>query len=949
MQTNEIRMTPNSDAQACSRAEHMPAAPDSGSGSHRDLRAGWRRACLRCLTAMALLLGALAAGGCGAGEEAMQDEVLESRQVTCCPGGTGLLGADVNSRANDYAPFIERGTAGETLWFTSSRAVGGKKPTDLPADVFRSTRPTPGVGVCASRGWSRAARMDLVQADFDGMTKGAVTQRGDVRILAVEQGIDRSAVLAPAASSYNLFLWSMVRGADGRWSEPLPLDAVNLASAWTSQPTLSPSGDTLVFVSNRTNPLAPSDTSINIWASVRENGVWTAPRMLARIASPGHDMSPMIDARGELYFASNWDFAAKGPSRAGYDIWHAGALDVLLGGAEATVLNMNTFTTVSGCMGDAAFTVNTSANEIFPFIDETQYGRSLYYASDRSGGYGGYDIYGCALPSPCVKIRPEVFCFEGGDVPVENFTVEGRPLASQPLQVTINGATRSAMSGEEISVRVGDEVTVTRGSLTEHCLTVTCWPTTLRVPFSNEVIPVQVRCDCNRTPDETVVISDASGVPYFITGYWWPNTKRNFTEFQSKYAGGRLRASRFIDRNDYDYACASSHIDGFFEREVYQKMDRALEKMRPCSGELTLLVTVIGYTDACGLSQGDYAADGEVRMRDVTIAEGTNMWARSLPAATGQESVVLRDGGQRGNVILSKLRAYFTMKTIDREMSSRSATYRDLFAQKRIVYDFDGFGIYDKNAWRSNPPTSGETLSTGCRKTGRAAGLGCNDPEGRRIEIYMTLVPSEDQRALATRPMATDMLEPEDAPPPAAKVRACECFRIEHAFRSADDARFVREILQRLAATEMERDSITIEQRSVNGSVVHVLRSGCLGEERTAQEASRTLRTATTSAADVLRAFAPSVSMQCRLFGISMGTLQYLKNAVQLRDTLRAMLGGTWAIEHLPAKDGETVYRVREGWYASERAAQDAIDGYAGKLRQAGLRIPMRVVRELQQ
>jgi hypothetical protein len=908
-----------------------------------------RNAMWRGLTAAVLMLAALVAGGCSAGEEALQDEVQETRQVTCCPGGTGLLGADVNSRANDYAPFIERGTNGETLWFTSSRSVKGKKPTDLPADVFRSTRPTPGVGVCASRGWGRATRMDLVQSDFDGMTKGTVTQRGDVRILAVEQGIDRASVLAPAASSYNLFLWSMTRAADGRWSEPLPLDVVNLASAWTSQPTLSPSGDTLVFVSNRTNPLAPSDTSINIWASVRENGVWSAPQMLARISSPGHDISPMIDARGELYFASNWDFAAKAASRAGYDIWYAGALDALLGDAEQPVLNMNTFTTVSGCMGDAAFTVNTTANEIFPFIDETQYGRSLYYASDRSGGYGGYDIYGCALPSPCVKIRPEVYCYEGGDVPVENITVQGRTLAAQPLQVTINGVTREAMSGEEISVRVGDEVTVARGNLTEHCLTVTCWPTTLRVPFSNEVIPVQVRCDCNRTPDETVVISDASGVPYFITGYWWPNTKRNFKEFQDKYFGGRLRSSRFIDRNDYDYACASSHIDGFFEREVYKKMDRAIEKMTPCSGELTLLVTVIGYTDACGLSQGDYSADGEVRMKDVTIGEGTNMWSRSLPLGTGQGSMVLRDGGQRGNVILSMLRAYFTMKTIDREMAGRSPLYRDLLAQKRIVYDFDGFGIYDKNAWRSNPPTSGETLSTGCRKTGRAASLGCNDPEGRRIEIYMTLVPSNDQRALATRPMATDILEAEDATPATAKVRSCECYRIEHAFRNADDAQFVRDMLLRLAATQVERDSIRLEQRMVNGTVMHLLRSGCLGEERTAQEASRSLRTATTTAADLLRAFAPSVSMQCRLFGISMGTLQYLKNAVQLRDTLQTILGGTWAIEHLPVTEGETVYRVREGWYSTERAAQEAIDAYATKLRQAGLRIPMRVVRELQQ
>ena len=92
----------------------------------------------------------------------------------------------------------------------------------------------------------------------------------------------------------------------GNWTEPIPLNyQVNARGYETKHPTLTPGGDTLLFVSNRPGGSGGND----IWMSIRGgNGEsWGPPRNLGDIINTsGNEISPYFSAGSEeLYFASD--------------------------------------------------------------------------------------------------------------------------------------------------------------------------------------------------------------------------------------------------------------------------------------------------------------------------------------------------------------------------------------------------------------------------------------------------------------------------------------------------------------------------------------------------------------------------------------------------------------------------------------------------------------------
>jgi outer membrane protein OmpA-like peptidoglycan-associated protein len=92
----------------------------------------------------------------------------------------------------------------------------------------------------------------------------------------------------------------------GKWTEPFPLNSqVNARDYETKHPTLTPGGDTLLFVSDRPGGSGGND----IWMSIRGgNGEsWGPPRNLGDIINTsGNEISPYFSAGSEeLYFASD--------------------------------------------------------------------------------------------------------------------------------------------------------------------------------------------------------------------------------------------------------------------------------------------------------------------------------------------------------------------------------------------------------------------------------------------------------------------------------------------------------------------------------------------------------------------------------------------------------------------------------------------------------------------
>ncbi len=175
---------------------------------------------------------------------------------------------------------------------------------------------------------------------------------------------------------------------NGSWSKPLNLGKPVNTGKWESQPSISPDGQTLYFVSNRKGGLGKKD----IWKSQKnEDDEWKKPVNLGdSINTPEEEMAPFIHMDNQtLYFAS-----------AGW--LGMGDMDLFM--AEKK--------------GDTAWTspvnlgypINTPESEFGMAVSPA--GHKAYYASDRKRD-SGKDIYMFELP---VKVQPVATSYMKGNV-----------------------------------------------------------------------------------------------------------------------------------------------------------------------------------------------------------------------------------------------------------------------------------------------------------------------------------------------------------------------------------------------------------------------------------------------------------------------------------------------------------------------------------------------------
>lgn len=171
---------------------------------------------------------------------------------------------------------------------------------------------------------------------------------------------------------------------DGSWGPTAPLDAVNTLQDDLG-PAPSPDGRALYFYSDRPG----GSGGFDLWVTRRVPSGWGAAVNLGtHVNSPFNDYGPAVSSGGGLlYFASNrpidpaqleaepdWSATMREEQQPqSYDLYTAG-----LGphGADAA---------------SPLKSLNTSANEGSPELSRA--GDFLYFASDRSEGQGGFDLY----------------------------------------------------------------------------------------------------------------------------------------------------------------------------------------------------------------------------------------------------------------------------------------------------------------------------------------------------------------------------------------------------------------------------------------------------------------------------------------------------------------------------------------------------------------------------
>jgi hypothetical protein len=316
-----------------------------------------------------------------------------------------------NDKFKDNAPFVQYLDSGkrERLWFSSSRAdviYYRFKKTNTYQQIYYCDREV-GEGKAPNEGWGEV-HMFQIKTDnpylenfcnlFNQSTKGAVSIAGNRLVFS-------SDLIKETGNSEFKDLWE-VEIRDGKFDIPKPITALSNLDTWESQPSLSVNGKHLFFVSDRkiekdgktiVNNL--TSNNLNIFYSFYDGSKWSAPVAVIELNSDSSDITPQIRFdQSVLYFSSNRE--------GNFQIYEVPLkLDNLKGGYairknEIKLFSDRLFAT-SG-KEDTEVKLNDGYNQQYPFVYYNPLNRksprSLFWAADNPGGFGGYDLYGCDLP-----------------------------------------------------------------------------------------------------------------------------------------------------------------------------------------------------------------------------------------------------------------------------------------------------------------------------------------------------------------------------------------------------------------------------------------------------------------------------------------------------------------------------------------------------------------------
>jgi outer membrane protein OmpA-like peptidoglycan-associated protein len=192
------------------------------------------------------------------------------------------MGDDINSQKEDYGPTV--GNTDDLILFTSKR--NSKSDGSYNEDLFFSKR--------TDGRWSMAESFIKINSTYN---EGSACISDDGKFLFF------SRCNAPDGSG-NCDLYMAIMKADSAWGDIKNLGPNINSPGWDSHPSLTHSGDTLFFASNRTGNFGLSD----IYFAVKDKkGVWQKAQNAGPIINTvNSEVSPFFHHTfNVLYFSSN--------------------------------------------------------------------------------------------------------------------------------------------------------------------------------------------------------------------------------------------------------------------------------------------------------------------------------------------------------------------------------------------------------------------------------------------------------------------------------------------------------------------------------------------------------------------------------------------------------------------------------------------------------------------
>tara|TARA_R110002012_G_scaffold109617_1_gene253646 strand:+ start:184335 stop:186287 length:1953 start_codon:yes stop_codon:yes gene_type:complete len=289
------------------------------------------------------------------------------------------MGKQINSNMEDYAPALTLDN--KTMIFTSKRSLSGSLlSNNSNEDLY--------IAIQEDGMWQDAVQLRDINSRYN---EGSATLNADGnQIIFARCG-------SPDGFG-NCDLYETHLQEDSTWSSAINLGANLNSKAWDSHPSLSVTGDSLFFASDRIGGFGLSD----IYFSIKdEDGNWTRARNLGPVVNTrGNEVSPFIHPRYKiLYFSSNGHLLNFG----GFDIYKANSKLFLWDEPQ----NIGPL-------------INTEGDEYYFTIDSDS--EDLFYAGSSSMRSSNLDLFSFPLP---MEAQPGASTTVSG---VVTDTVQGKPF-----------------------------------------------------------------------------------------------------------------------------------------------------------------------------------------------------------------------------------------------------------------------------------------------------------------------------------------------------------------------------------------------------------------------------------------------------------------------------------------------------------------------------------------
>ena len=400
-------------------------------------------------------------------------------------------------------------------------------------------------------------------------------------------------------------------------------------------PALSPDGKVLVFAS----PATGGKGGYDLYASKRiDENNWSEPINISDVNSEKDENTPFIDSFGRLVFATKayskndkYDIAIAEPT--GFMQW-----------ARPKLL---------------PFPINSNFDELYPIIVNNK----IYLSSNRAGGCGGFDIYSFDVCGPIIAT-------------VKALSEKGKSVTSGEITLKnkSTGATTSAKADKSgLFVFTLEANQTYKISYTNEC-------------FKDYVAQQTIKTICNDSATtmynisivlpgaETVYSFDNYKTPFFVSGYYYPNTSENLEALRTKFSFnifGDKESVKYIEKPTLKHEEYALLVDNAMKEAELFLLDKIEFLKSSCAkANQKMAIEINGFADPRPFSNNAKYIDESIDDKEFDFQ--------------------IEHNEKMTNQLLSHLRAYFTGKLLQKNLENND-DYNSL--KDRIIWRIKGKGI----------------------------------------------------------------------------------------------------------------------------------------------------------------------------------------------------------------------------------------------------------------